>query len=107
MALDDFALVTGANRGIGLEVTRQLAKRGFTVILGSRDPAKGEEAVARLADEGLKVVPCQLDVSDEESVTRLAARVEEKFGHLDVLVNNAAILYDDARLRAATDLKLT
>jgi NAD(P)-dependent dehydrogenase (short-subunit alcohol dehydrogenase family) len=88
------ALVTGANRGIGLEVARQLARRHFAVILGSRDPAKGERAAENLKGEGLDVFPRQLDVSDDESVKNLAAKVESEFGRLDVLINNAAMLYD-------------
>jgi NAD(P)-dependent dehydrogenase (short-subunit alcohol dehydrogenase family) len=98
------ALVTGANRGIGQEVTRQLARRGFTVALGSRSLAKGERAAEDLASEGLTVLPRQLDVSDDESVKRLAARVEEEHGSLDVLVNNAAILYDTWQRALGTDL---
>ena len=77
------ALVTGGNRGIGLEVCRQLARNGHEVILGSRDKAKGER-VAR----GLRVV--QLDVADQASVERAAREID----HVDILVNNAATLYD-------------
>jgi NAD(P)-dependent dehydrogenase (short-subunit alcohol dehydrogenase family) len=88
------AIVTGANRGIGLEVVRQLAQNGMIVILGSRDLDKGKAAAAKLADEGLQVLPRQLDVADPDSITRLAAQVEQEFGRLDVLVNNAGILYD-------------
>jgi NAD(P)-dependent dehydrogenase (short-subunit alcohol dehydrogenase family) len=88
------AIVTGANRGIGLEVCRQLAGRGYTVILGSRDLAKGEEAAAPLLRQKLPVLPRQLDVTDPASIDRLRAEVEAQFGHLDALVNNAAILYD-------------
>ena len=88
------ALVTGANRGIGLEVVRQLARLGFTVILGARDGRRGEEAAEGLAREGLKVYAARLDVTDEQSVEDLRRWVEERFGRLDVLVNNAAILYD-------------
>jgi NAD(P)-dependent dehydrogenase (short-subunit alcohol dehydrogenase family) len=88
------AIVTGANRGIGLEVVRQLAQKGMTVILGSRDLKKGEAAAARLANEGLRVTPRQLDVTDANSIAHLAAQVEQEFGRLDVLVNNAGILYD-------------
>lgn len=98
------ALVTGANRGIGLEVARQLARRGFTVILGSRDPQKGERAVARLAEEGLSVYPRRLDVSDNESVEDLAARIVDDPGRLDVLVNNAAIHYDTWQQALGADL---
>jgi NAD(P)-dependent dehydrogenase (short-subunit alcohol dehydrogenase family) len=58
------AVVTGANRGIGREVVRQLADRGFTVVLGSRDPAKGAREASRLDPGGDRVVPLQLDVAD-------------------------------------------
>lgn len=88
------ALVTGANRGIGLEVTRQLALRGFRAILGARDPQKGEEAASSLRQIGLKVIPVQLDVTDQQIIAVVKHLVEERFGKLDVLVNNAAILYD-------------
>lgn len=88
------ALVTGANRGIGLEVCRQLARQRYTVILGTRDLNKGERAARTLFRERLEVTPKQLDVSDPKSIERLAAEVNEQFGRLDVLVNNAAIHYD-------------
>ncbi len=95
------ALVSGGNRGIGLEVCRQLAERGLTVILGSRDEENG-----RGAAEGLpgNVVAHQLDVADEGSVEKLAASVEEGFGRLDVLVNNAGISNDDGQSGAEADL---
>jgi NAD(P)-dependent dehydrogenase (short-subunit alcohol dehydrogenase family) len=100
------ALVTGANRGIGLEVARQLAKRGYAVILGSRDSQKGKRAAARLAEAGLSVLPRQLDVSEVESVEDLAARIVEDPGHLDVLVNNAAIHYDTWQRALGADLDI-
>jgi NAD(P)-dependent dehydrogenase (short-subunit alcohol dehydrogenase family) len=84
-------LVTGGNRGIGLEVCRQLAAQGYTVVLGSRDEAKGEAAAAELDGD---VTVLALDVADDESVGAAAAAVDERFGRLDALVNNAAILYD-------------
>ena len=62
------ALVTGANRGIGLEVVRQLARLGMTVILGARDLEKGQAAARKLSNEGLKVLPRLLDVADPESI---------------------------------------
>ena len=92
--MDRVALVTGANRGIGLEVTRQLALRGFTAILGARDLPKGEESASSLQQSGLKVIPIQLDVTEQQSVEDAKHLVEEQFGKLDVLINNAAILYD-------------
>jgi NAD(P)-dependent dehydrogenase (short-subunit alcohol dehydrogenase family) len=88
----ELAVVSGANRGIGLEVVRQLAARGFDVVLGSRDLARGEAAARSL---GLANVDArQLDVADGESVARFAAALADEHPRLDVLVNNAAILYD-------------
>lgn len=105
MAQDtNIALVTGANRGIGLEVVRQLAQRGMRVILGTRDLAKGEMAAQSLIREGLAVFPRQLDVTDQESIDRLYADVSAEFGRLDILVNNAAILYDTWQQGITADL---
>jgi NAD(P)-dependent dehydrogenase (short-subunit alcohol dehydrogenase family) len=95
------AIVTGANRGIGLEVCRQLAARGYAVVLGSRDLVKGEAAARDLSGE---VHPRQLDVTDPESIERLRASIETDFGRLDVLVNNAAILYDNFQGAVSADL---
>jgi NAD(P)-dependent dehydrogenase (short-subunit alcohol dehydrogenase family) len=86
------ALVTGANRGLGFEVVRQLAQRGFTTVLGSRDLEKGRAAAEAL--DGLEVDPRRLDVADADSVRELASGLQDDYGRLDVLVNNAAILYD-------------
>ncbi|RUW32892.1 SDR family NAD(P)-dependent oxidoreductase, partial [Mesorhizobium sp. M2A.F.Ca.ET.015.02.1.1] len=85
------ALVTGGNRGIGLETARQLAELGFTVLIGVRDLAKGEAAARKL---GGKVEAIELDVAAPEAAVSAAAEVERRFGQLDVLVNNAAIHYD-------------
>src|ERR1700694_3176351 len=86
------ALVTGANRGIGREVARQLAERGYEVLLSARD---GEQAAASArelsASTGSSLTPLTLDVSDPESIAAAAARIAGDPGHLDVLVNNAAI----------------
>jgi NAD(P)-dependent dehydrogenase (short-subunit alcohol dehydrogenase family) len=98
------ALVTGANRGIGLEVCRQLAGRGFTAVLGSRNPRRGEEAAGRLADEGLDVRPRALDVEDDGSVRAAAGWVAEELGRCDALVNNAAIDYDTDQRAGSADL---
>lgn len=106
MVAERLALVTGANRGIGLEVCRQLAGQGYTVLLGSRDLAKGERAAASLAGEGLSVTAVQLNVADEASVNRCAAEVETAFGRLDVLVNNAAIHYDTWQRTVTADLSV-
>ena len=95
------ALVSGGNRGIGLEVCRQLAERGITVVMGSRNAEQGREAAAELPDG---VVVHQLDVADPESVERLARSVEEEFGRLDILVNNAAISNDEGQSGTEADL---
>ena len=88
------ALVTGGNRGIGMEVCRQLAAQGMVVLLGSRDLAKGEAAAATLARDGAAVLPRKLDVTSDDDIEALRAAVAREFGRLDVLINNAAILYD-------------
>ena len=99
------AIVTGANRGIGLEVVHQLARRGMRVVLGARDAEKGEAAAQMLTGEGLTVIPHQLDVTDQHSIDRLLADVNDQFGRLDVLVNNAAILYDTWQRGSTADLE--
>jgi NAD(P)-dependent dehydrogenase (short-subunit alcohol dehydrogenase family) len=101
---EQVALVTGANRGIGLGVTLKLARLGFTVILGSRDSAKGEEAAGQVAEAGLSIFPKRLDVTDRKSIDELKSWVEERFGRLDALVNNAAILYDSWQRATNADL---
>jgi NAD(P)-dependent dehydrogenase (short-subunit alcohol dehydrogenase family) len=98
------AVVTGANRGIGREVARQLAARGDVVVLGSRDPAKGKAAAAALAGDGITVLPRHLDVTDRATLDRIAAELAGHDGRLDVLVNNAAILYDTWQRAADADL---
>ena|ERR1051326_2651120 len=100
------AIVTGANRGIGLEVTRQLARQRVRVILTARNPTKGEAAARSLVEEGLSVFPYQLDVTDQQSVDILYRHVAAEFGHLDILVNNAAILYDTWQQAMTADLNV-
>jgi NAD(P)-dependent dehydrogenase (short-subunit alcohol dehydrogenase family) len=95
------AVVTGGNRGIGLEVCRQLAERGYEVVLGSRDLDKGREAAAALPGT---VEARQLDVADAGSVRDVADWVREHFGGCDALVNNAAIEYDTDQHAVRADL---
>ena len=95
------ALVSGGNRGIGLEIVRQLADKGITTILGSRDEEHGRAAAEELPDN---VVVRQLDVADEKSVDRLATSIEEEFERLDILVNNAGIANDRGQRGVDADL---
>jgi NAD(P)-dependent dehydrogenase (short-subunit alcohol dehydrogenase family) len=97
------AVVTGANRGIGREVVRQLAERGHTVILGSRDPERGAAAAESLRGAG-EILPRRIDVTDAGSLEAVAREVEHSFGRLDALVNNAAILYDTWQQAITADL---
>ncbi|EES11175.1 hypothetical protein BDA96_06G174400 [Sorghum bicolor] len=86
------AVVTGGNKGIGLEVCRQLASNGITVVLTARDEKRGAAAVEELKDAGLSdVIFHQLEVTDAQSIARLAGFLKARFGKLDILVNNAAI----------------
>ena len=87
------ALITGANRGIGLGVARQLGDAGCAVILGCRDTELGEEAALQLRNEGLRARVEKLDVSDEQSVKDCATRLKDTGVEIDILVNNAGI-YD-------------
>ncbi|KAI3622080.1 short-chain dehydrogenase reductase sdr [Moniliophthora roreri] len=85
-------LVTGANTGIGLALVKLLAERGHTIYLGARNEAKGKEAQAALKkDHGLDVHFVQLDITDRTSIDKARDLIEQKEGHLDVLVNNAAV----------------
>jgi NAD(P)-dependent dehydrogenase (short-subunit alcohol dehydrogenase family) len=94
MTTEKIALVTGANKGIGLEIVQQLAKAGFRVLLTARERQRGEEASRKLQQDGLRVEFLQLDVTDETSIDRLAKELVSQIDHLDVLVNNAGILLD-------------
>lgn len=85
------AVVTGANKGIGREIVRQLAQRGLTVYLGARDEDRGRAAESELRAEGLDVRFLHLDVTDEASVSLAAKRLLDEVGQLHVLVNNAGI----------------
>ncbi|MBO6794842.1 MAG: SDR family oxidoreductase [Balneolaceae bacterium] len=88
------ALVTGAYRGLGLETVKQLAEQKYTVVLTGRNTDKGESAASEFRDQGLDVYFHRLDVNDQFEINELHDYMLEKFGVLDVLVNNAGIHYD-------------
>ena len=95
MAESKIALITGANKGIGKEIARQLGAQGLTVLLGARDAKRGEEAASELRQEGLTAHSVLLDVTDQASIDAAAKHIEAEFGKLDVLVNNAGIALDN------------
>jgi len=100
------ALVTGANRGLGFETCRQLAQLGLTVILSARDLTKGEVAAKQLIERGLDVIFYELDVLNQSHMNRIIRQIEQRFGRLDVLVNNAAILYDTWQSAVNAELEI-
>jgi NAD(P)-dependent dehydrogenase (short-subunit alcohol dehydrogenase family) len=87
-------LVTGGNRGIGYELAKQLGVNGFKVILASRDPVLGPEAAQKLRASGLDVSFVPIDVEDQESIRQAVITVNEQYGRLDVLINNAGVYLD-------------
>jgi len=92
MADTRIALVTGANKGIGREIARQLAEAGVTVIIGARDPERGMEAAAELTSRSLSAERIEIDLNDEATITAAAERIAADHGRLDILVNNAGIV---------------
>jgi NAD(P)-dependent dehydrogenase (short-subunit alcohol dehydrogenase family) len=85
------ALVTGANKGIGFEIARQLGKAGCAVVLGARNPELGRKAAGKLSEDKMDVRFVELDVKRERAVQDAAATIAREFDHLDILVNNAGI----------------
>ncbi|MGD8605365.1 MAG: SDR family oxidoreductase [Anaerolineales bacterium] len=94
MGSSKLALITGANRGLGLETARQLAQLGQHVIMTSRDDHAGRLAMEKLSSQGSEVEYQRLDVEDIASIEAVKKSIEEKYGHLDVLINNAGIYID-------------
>jgi NAD(P)-dependent dehydrogenase (short-subunit alcohol dehydrogenase family) len=85
------ALITGANKGIGFEIARQIGRTGATVLLGARHRSAGETAAAVLAGEGIAAICLAIDVTDRASIAAAASGINAEFGRLDILVNNAGI----------------
>jgi NAD(P)-dependent dehydrogenase (short-subunit alcohol dehydrogenase family) len=88
------ALISGANKGIGLETARQLGNLGYKIYVGSRDEARGNHAVADLNGEGIEAVFAHLDMTDSKTFQTVADQIEKADGHLDVLINNAGASFD-------------
>ncbi|MDR4945991.1 SDR family NAD(P)-dependent oxidoreductase [Neobacillus cucumis] len=97
------ALVTGGNRGIGYELVKQLALKGFQVILTSRDPKMGHEAAQKLKELNLDVSFVEMAVDNQESIHQAAMTVNERYGRLDVLINNAGVYLEENKKLVAMD----
>ena len=106
MVHDKIALITGANRGIGFEICKQLAQKQIKVILTAREESKGKAAVQKLVKGGLDVVFHQLDVSDSSSIKNIVGFVQKEFGKLDILINNAGIFIDQDKLAQNVELDI-
>ncbi|MEO7718870.1 MAG: SDR family oxidoreductase [Capsulimonas sp.] len=104
MADKKVALITGANKGIGKEIARQLGVQGFTVLIGARDAGRGAEAVADLTKDGIEAQAIQLEVTDQASIEAAVVKVEADYGKLDVLVNNAGV-YFESGAASETDIE--
>ncbi|MBO9600815.1 MAG: SDR family oxidoreductase [Cohnella sp.] len=91
---DKVALITGANKGIGLEIARQLGKQGIIVLLGARSMHKAEQAASVLRAEGISAYPIELDVANGEHIRAAANLIGAEYGKLDILVNNAGVYLD-------------
>jgi NAD(P)-dependent dehydrogenase (short-subunit alcohol dehydrogenase family) len=90
------ALISGANKGIGLETARQLGKLNVTVVVGARDLAKGEKAAEELKAEGVDARAVKLDVVDAADIAAVAQYLEDEFGVLDILINNAGTAFGES-----------
>lgn len=91
------ALITGANKGLGKEIARRLGRLGMTVLIGARDRAGGQTAAEDLRKEGIDAHPIGIDVTDEQTIAQARERIEQEFGHLDVLINNAGVSLESER----------
>ena len=101
------ALVTGGNRGIGFEIVRQLAQMGITVILAARRLADAEYAAHKIATDEMVVVPIKLDVTDAIDIEKTSQFINDKFGRLDILINNSGALLDKGTQASLQELRDT
>ncbi|MFI0450351.1 SDR family oxidoreductase [Actinomadura sp. 6N118] len=105
MPVEKIALITGANKGIGFEIARQLGEQGSVVLVGARDEVRGKAAADTLAGLGIAAAPVRIDVTDPASIADAAVQIERHYGRLDILVNNAGIAggFTGAPSEATTD----
>jgi len=105
MNISKTVLITGGNKGIGFESARQLGKLGFTILIGSRDQYKGREAATSLSNENINAKSIILDVTDVDTIQSAMKKIEDQYGALDVLINNAGVNLD--RRLPPSQLELT
>ena len=105
MADEKIALITGANKGIGKEIARQLGAQGYHVLIGARDEGRGAEAAADLTKDGIQAHAVALDVTDQASIDGAVSQIESDYGRLDVLVNNAGIALDSGGPASDTEVE--
>jgi NAD(P)-dependent dehydrogenase (short-subunit alcohol dehydrogenase family) len=103
MSNKQIALITGANKGIGLEMARQLGKEGITVLIGARDEKKGKRAAEELREEGVDAYNIVIDVDSSESIKTAAALVDQEHGQLDILINNAGVMFHGEDTSASSE----
>lgn len=108
MKTKNIALITGVSRkeGLGYETARQLAGRGYKVIITARDHPKAEQLAAMMFNEHLDVIAMELDISNANSIRKCEQQINEQFGRLDVLINNAGVMTDLTSTIATADLDL-
>ena len=97
MSTKKIALITGANKGIGLETARQLGQQGITILAGARNETKARQTAEELSKAGLDAHGIVIDVNDADSIQKAADRIERDYGRLDILVNNAGVMLDDPK----------
>lgn len=101
------ALVTGANKGLGFETSRQLAQQGIKVLMGARSISRGRASARKLHDQGLDVAFMRLDVTKSYQIKQAAMYIKKTFGRLDILVNNAGMAHKDEPLFASSAEKVS
>lgn len=107
MHTNKVALITGANKGLGLEIARQLGQQGITVVLSARDEAKGQAAADSLKAEGIDAYNVKLEVTNADDIAALPAYFEKNFGRLDILINNAGTVLDKVKRPDPEDFRQT
>lgn len=104
--MDKVALITGANKGIGFETSRQLGRLGCKVLLGARDEERGNKAVETLKKEGIDAQLLVLDVTNQDTIDHAVKFIEKEYGHLDILINNAGVFFEKGVLPSQLKMKI-